>query len=80
MFAMQEKLPKHSFEKLCPLRFLAETMVAMKYVENPMLMDSRKFDIRIWVLITGWDPITAWAYTETYGKLASEEYDPNSKN
>ena len=54
--------------------------VVMKYVENPMLINQRKFDIRQWVLVTDWNPLTIYSWTETYAKLASNVYDPDSKD
>ena len=52
--------------------------IVQKYIENPLLISSRKFDIRQWVMITNWEPLTVWAYDKTYAKLASMKYDPDS--
>ena len=53
-------------------------MVAQKYIENPMTIDSRKMDIRMWVLVTDWNPLTVWAFEECYIRLAFSDFDPDS--
>ena len=53
--------------------------VVQKYVEKPLLYKARKFDIRIWVVITAKNEI--FLYKHAYIRTSSDDYDLNtSKN
>ena len=50
-------------------------MVVMKYIERPLLVNKKKFDIRVWVVVTSRDPLKAWIYEDYYIRLSLLEYD-----
>lgn len=39
-----------------------ELKVAQRYVTNPLLLDGRKFHLRLWVVVTNHNPLTAYLH------------------
>ena len=55
-------------------------MVIQKYVEPCLLLaGARKFDIRAWVLVSNWNPLTVWMY-EPYFRVCTEEHSLDAKS
>jgi hypothetical protein len=52
--------------------------VAQKYVERPLLYHGRKFDIRVWVLVTC--KMEIFFYRKPYMRTSSNEYSLQNQN
>ena len=50
--------------------------VVQKYLHKPFLIDKLKFDLRIYVLVCGVDPLRIYFYNEGLCRLATCEYKP----
>ncbi|OQS02553.1 hypothetical protein THRCLA_21393 [Thraustotheca clavata] len=52
--------------------------VVQKYVERPLTILGRKFDIRQWVLVTKVHPLCVYWYDECYLRFSAKEYNISS--
>ena len=52
--------------------------VAQTYIERPFLITNRKFDIRLYALITGVAPLRIYMHTAGLARFCAHEYDPES--
>ena len=52
--------------------------LVQKYIERPLLYKGRKFDIRVWALVTS--KIEIYFYTNGYLRTSSDDYDLNNEN
>ena len=59
-------------------KYKSNKIIIQKYIEKPFLYNGRKFDIRIWVLLT--HKMTAYIFKEGHLKLSSINYDLDSNN
>lgn len=45
-----------------------------KYIDNPLLINGFKFDIRVYVLISSFDPLVIYTYEDGLCRFATEKY------
>ncbi|CAG9315026.1 unnamed protein product [Blepharisma stoltei] len=59
----------------------SEKHVVQEYIEKPFLIDGLKFDLRIYVLVTGCEPLRIFIHDQGLTRFATEEYKkPNEGN
>ena len=58
-----------------------DQLVVQKYIAKPHLLDGFKYDLRIYVLLIGINPLRVYVYKDGLARLATEKYEkPNDKN
>ena len=63
----------HILESLVALK-TCESCVVSRFIHNPLLINDLKFDLRIYVLVTSFEPLKIYIYDEGLARFASETY------
>uniref|UniRef100_A0A8C7YFF0 Tubulin--tyrosine ligase-like protein 5 n=1 Tax=Oryzias sinensis TaxID=183150 RepID=A0A8C7YFF0_9TELE len=57
-----------------------DNILVSRYINNPLLIDDFKFDMRLYVLVTSYDPLLIYVYEEGLARFATVKYDQTSTN
>ncbi|XP_056152156.1 tubulin polyglutamylase TTLL5 [Lampris incognitus] len=57
-----------------------ENILVSRYINNPLLIDDFKFDVRLYVLVTSYDPLLIYVYEEGLARFATVKYDRAPRN
>ena len=56
-----------------------QKLVVSEYLSNPLLIDGFKFDMRLYVLLYGSNPLRVFLFKDGLIRLCTKQYKPPSK-
>ena len=53
---------------------MREAYVISRYIDQPLLVGSKKFDLRIYVLVMSYRQLKVWLSTKGFARFCNEKY------
>jgi len=57
-----------------------ERYIVQKYLHNPLLIGGKKFDMRIYVLVTNYEPLNVYIHREAFARFSTQRYESTSSS
>lgn len=57
-----------------------KSSVIQKYIEKPLLLNGYKFDLRLYVLVTSFNPLEAFIYSDGFARLSTMLYSDSKED
>lgn len=51
-----------------------EAYIVQRYISHPLLIGGKKFDMRLYALVTSWSPLVVWIYRSGFCRFSSTAY------
>ncbi|KAJ4460001.1 putative tubulin tyrosine ligase [Paratrimastix pyriformis] len=58
----------------------SDSYIIQRYLDNPYLIGGKKFDLRIYCLVTSYSPLTAYLYRSGFGRFSFHRFTMNSRD
>lgn len=55
-------------------QMMREAYVISRYIDKPLLIGGKKFDLRIYVLVTNYRPLKVWLSSLGFARFCNEKY------
>ena len=72
------QLKKWSSKSSIPVPTTKDTYVISRYISNPLLIGGKKFDLRIYVLVTSFRPLKAYMYKMGFCRFCTVRYNQST--